>query len=72
MHAACISVWSYKYVEFHTGENRYCQYSYHHFLVQGIRISAVKAMCTEGVVDYHLITGISNDNFIAIKHATLP
>ena len=37
---------------------------YHRFLVRGTRISAVTAMCTEGVVDYHLTTGTVNaDNF---------
>ena len=35
---------------------------YHHFLVRGTRISAVTAMCTEGVVDYHLTTGTVNSH----------
>ena len=35
---------------------------YHRFLVRGTRISAVTAMCTEGVVDYHLTTGTVNSH----------
>ena len=30
---------------------------YHRFLVRGTRVSAIAAMCTEGVVEYELTDG---------------
>ena len=37
---------------------------YHRFLLRGTRISAITAMCTEGVVDYSLTDGTVNaENF---------
>ncbi len=30
---------------------------YHRFLIRGTRISAISALCTEGMVDYELVSG---------------